>query len=197
MKRFREARVQSNSVVDISDVRRAFISYISNKYGLTYNSSVQWIENQECPVDIYHWGNKEFVDKIILEYKPESRKYVLNACSGLSSAFEGIFNPSNLEEFHNDIDEMLRDLDPTLLDLDRKLESKKPSKKNIKESESESESESECVAFDFRDDMIHAIMDVFEKYNFKGGNHFGKEDLDSAIEFLELHDYFEDPEFFE
>lgn len=45
--------------------------------------------------------------------------------------------------------------------------------------------------FDFRDDMIHAIMEVFEKYNAHSEVVFGKSDFDSVINFMDSHGMFD------
>ena len=45
--------------------------------------------------------------------------------------------------------------------------------------------------FDFRDDMIEAIMEVFEKYNAHSEVVFGKSELNSVINFMDSHGMFD------
>ena len=45
--------------------------------------------------------------------------------------------------------------------------------------------------FDFRDDMIEAIMEVFEKYNAHSEVVFGKSELNSIINFMDSHGMFD------
>lgn len=44
----------------------------------------------------------------------------------------------------------------------------------------------------FLDDMTAAIRSVFKKYNFHKGCNFGKKEFDKVVEFLEIHDFFEE-----
>ena len=91
------------------------------------------------------------------------------------------------------VKQYIDDVDPKYLEEDERLfddileeKSNNNSSSRIKES-----SDLEEDFFDFRDDMIHAIMEVFEKYNAHSEVVFGKSDFDSVIEFMDLHGMFD------
>lgn len=95
------------------------------------------------------------------------------------------------------VQQHIDDVDPKYLEEDKRLFDsilEEKSNNNNDESSLSKIKESEDFEedyFDFRDDMIHAIMDVFEKYNAYSEVVFGKSELDSVIEFMDLHGMFD------
>lgn len=50
---------------------------------------------------------------------------------------------------------------------------------------------------DFRNDLFDAIAGVYQKYNMSGrGPMADKEDFDSVVQWMEVHDFWADPEEF-
>ncbi len=87
-------------------------------------------------------------------------------------------------------------MDPKYLEKDERLfddilEEKSNNNNILLSSRIKESSDLEEDYFDFRDDMIHAIMEVFEKYNAHSEVVFGKSELDSTIEFMDLHGMFD------
>ena len=72
---------------------------------------------------------------------------------------------------------------------------KKPVKSSRRAIKSGLYEEDQEKYFDFQSDINNAISDVFAKYNMSGvGPMATKEDFDKALEFLDVHGFWEDPE---
>lgn len=47
---------------------------------------------------------------------------------------------------------------------------------------------------EFKEDMFHAISEVYKKYNFNTGMNADREDFDKVIEWMDIHGYWDDDE---
>lgn len=95
------------------------------------------------------------------------------------------------------VKQYIDDVDPKYLEEDERLfddileEKSNNNNTLLSSSRIKESSDLEEDFFDFRDDMIHAIMEVFEKYNAHSEVVFGKSEFDSVIEFMDLHGMFD------
>jgi len=140
-----------------------------------------------------------YYSKVTAGWESETPGYLSMYFTGLHG--DGFFRVTTKGEYFPTakgsafVKQYIDDVDPKYLEEDERLfddileenhGNNELSSSRIKES-----SDLEEDFFDFRDDMIHAIMEVFEKYNAHSEVVFGKSDFDSVINFMDSHGMFD------
>lgn len=152
----------------------------NNDFGFNYDKA------EKVVTDEYgnSWDLQPYLDGIAEVYR-DYDEAVEDTINGIDECCDEVELHAPVEEYASALVDFVYDCIGSKF-IDNRSLNESLSSSRIKES-----SDLEEDFFDFRDDMIHAIMEVFEKYNAHSEVVFGKSELDQAIEFMELHGMFD------
>lgn len=152
----------------------------SNDFGFNYDKA------EKVVTDEYgnYWDLQPYLDGTAEVYR-DYDEAVEDTIHGIDECCDEVELHAPVEEYASALVDFVYSCIGSKFIDDRSL-NESLSSSRIKESE-----DSEEDYFDFRDDMIHAIMGVFEKYNAHSEVVFGKSDFDSVINFMDSHGMFD------
>lgn len=154
----------------------------SNDFGFNYDKS------EKVVTDEYgnYWDLQPYLDGTAEVYR-DYDEAVEDTIHGIDECCDEVELHAPVEEYASAlVDFVYSCIGSKFINDGRGLINESASSSRIKES-----SDLEEDFFDFRDDMIHAIMEVFEKYNAHSEVVFGKSDFDSVINFMDSHGMFD------
>ena len=150
----------------------------NNDFGFNYDKA------EKVVTDEYgnYWDLEPYLDGTAEVYR-DYDEAVKNTINGIDECCDEVELHAPVEEYASALVDFVYSCIGSKFINDRGLNE---STSRMKES-----SDLEEDFFDFRDDMIEAIMEVFEKYNAHSEVVFGKSELNSIINFMDSHGMFD------